>query len=300
MRSSILLALALAIASVCALVARRPDLLVPLAPVEASAARGAAAAGAAPRILWRAGMEQGNLDEWFADRGGGKFNTGAGDSVASRDHAHSGDWSMKVTISGNEMAASRLFRWREARQHRELYYSAWYLVPQHYRLDADGWTNWFQFKSRMALMPWRHDPFFILGWRNAGPRDAMHFVLLWWQGLGVEGPRPGEHGEEPRVSPIEIPIGRWFHLEARYVCAGDFTGAVQVWQDGVEIFDVEGVKTRHAIADCRWAINNYGAHVSPRPVVIYVDDAVIATARVGSLLPGEGQAARPAERPSTR
>jgi hypothetical protein len=274
LRSGIILASTALVAALGALVAQRPDLAVPMPP-------SAAPADAAPRVLWHAGMEQGNLDQWSGDRGGGKFNTGAADTVASRDHAHSGAWSMKLTIPGNEMAASRLFRWKEARQHRELYYSAWYFVPQHYRLGPEGWTNWFQFKSRMALMPWRHDPFFILGWRNVGPREAMHFVLLWWHGLGIEGPRPGQHGEEPWVSPIEMPVGRWFHLEARYVCAGDFSGAIQVWQDGVEIFNVEGVKTRHAMADCRWAVNNYGAHVSPRPVVIYVDDAVIATARRG-------------------
>ncbi len=232
-------------------------------------------------------MEQGNLGEWYLDHGGGKFNTGLGDAVASRDYAHSGHWSMKMTISGNEMAATRLFRWKEAREHGELYYSAWYLVPRPYRLDPGGWTNWFQFKSRMALLPWRHDPIFLIGWRNVGPHDLMHFVLKWWSGLTMEGPRPGQRGERTWVSPIEVPIGRWFHLEARYVCAGDFSGAIQVWQDGIEIFNVQGVKTRHAIADCRWAINNYGANVSPRPVVIYVDDAVVSTAREDSISPPE-------------
>ena len=189
---------------------------------------------------------------------------------------------MKMTISGSEMAATRLFRWKEARERRELYYSAWYLIPHRYRLEPGGWTNWFQFKSRMAFLPWRHDPIFLIGWRNFGSSDGMHFLLQWWGGLTIEGPRPGQHGERSWVSSIEMPIGRWFHLEARYVCAGDFNGAIQVWQDGVEIFNLQGVKTRHAIADCRWAVNNYGEKLSPRPVVIYVDDAVISTARVNS------------------
>jgi hypothetical protein len=234
-------------------------------------------------------MEQGNLDEWDADRGGGKFNTGLGEAVASRDHAHSGNWSMKMTISGDEMAATRLFRWKEARKRRELYYSAWYFVPQHYRLEPGGWTNWFQFKSRIAPLPWRHDPIFLIGWRNVGPRDAIHLRLAWWHGLTIEGPQPGQHGGRFWVSPIEMPIGRWFHLEVRYVCAGDFSGAIQVWQDDVEIFNLEGVKTRHAMADCRWAINNYGENLSPRPVVVYVDDAVIATSRLRLISPSTAQ-----------
>src|SRR5690606_30154043 len=122
LRFGIILAAAAFIVSLCALVAARPDILVPLSPPEANAAAGNTA-GTLPRMLWNAGMEEGNLDEWSADRGGGKFNTGAGDTRPSRDHAHGGQWSMKMTISGGEMAASRLFRWKEAREHRELYYS---------------------------------------------------------------------------------------------------------------------------------------------------------------------------------
>jgi hypothetical protein len=54
-----------------------------------------------------------------------------------------------------------------------------------------------------------------------------------------------------------------------------------VWQDGTEIFKLEGVKTRYSNGDCQWSVNNYGTGISPSPVVIYADDAIISKTRVG-------------------
>jgi len=234
-----------------------------------------------PQILWSAGMESGNLNEWYVDRGGGKFNTGNADAVASRDYAHSGNWSAKLTISGTTSAATRLWRWKEAQENREAYYSTWYFFPQRYSVNpGGGGTNLAFFKSRTWYY-WKNDPFFLLAWKNDEPLGALRLTLIWWQGPATEGPLPTQSGKRWWVSPIEIPVARWFHVETRYICAGDFTGAIQVWQDGVEIFKLEGIRTRYPNGDCRWAISNYGEKISPSPVVIYADDAVVSKTRLG-------------------
>lgn len=235
-------------------------------------------------FLWNAGMEQGNLDEWHAPgplggAGGGKYDDAGGASVATREQARSGSWSAKMVIWGT--GATRLFRWEEHERNAELYYSVWFFIPQRYTVNhaAGSWANWWQWKSLVRATR-TNDPFFILDVNNRG--GEMYVMLTWWPGLDIEGPAPGQAGGRRWHSHIDLPVKRWFQVEARYKCAGDFTGAVQFWQDGTEIFSLDGVKTRYASGDCQWSLNNYGARISPSPVVIYIDDAVISTSRVGA------------------
>jgi len=235
-------------------------------------------------------METGDLREWYspcttethncsAGSGGGEYNTLNGDSVASRDRARKGYWSVKQTISGTAVSGTRLFRWNEPVPNRELYYSVWYFIPRRHVVNLYGWTNWLQYKS--ATTDGKNDPFFFLSMGNRQGSGAMHFQLGWWRGLKIEGPAPGQFGGRSWASSMDIPVGRWFHVEARHVCAGDFTGAIQVWQDGVQIFNQGGVRTRYLNGNCQWSVNNYGEKTTPSPVVIYVDDVAISKTRVG-------------------
>ena len=78
----------------------------------------------------------------------------------------------------------------------------------------------------------------------------------------------------------DVPVGRWFHLEAYYRKAVDDSGRVAVWQDGVQILDLDGVRTANS-DDLAWSVNNYGAHIDPGDVLVYADDATISTSRAG-------------------
>src|SRR6267143_1895819 len=245
------------------------------------------------QFLWTAGMEAGNMLEWYLDGGGGEFNGNPGNnpgtglvpmnvagslSQATQEQARSGSWSAKMSIPG-AWGAVRLWRWKESMAYRELYYSAWYFVPQLYTMDvaAGGSTNWWQYKSTTAT---QNDPFWLIGWQNAGPNGAMRMDMVWW-GPATDGPLPGQSGSRQWLSTVDIPIGRWFHIEVRHVCAGDFTGAIQVWQDGVELFHLEGVKTRYPTGDCKWALSNYASNISPSPYYFYADDVAVSTTRIG-------------------
>ncbi len=237
--------------------------------------------------LWAADMETGNLIQWEANiyqsaPCGGQFNSGAAAStVASTDVAHTGLWSAKMTIGSDTIGTengTRMFRWCEPQRNRELYYSAWYYLPVRFDVRSNGWTNVFQFKSE-RLDKRSIDPFFFLGVQNA-PNQSMRFLLTWWDGLTIAGPFPGQSGFRTWTSPASIPVATWFNVETRYVCASDFTGAIQVWQNGVEIFRLEGVRTSYSNGDCQWSVNNYGTRIQPSPVILYVDDAVISRTRI--------------------
>jgi hypothetical protein len=223
------------------------------------------------QVLWSANHDAGNMGEWYLNGCGGEFNSGVSQSVASTDVALSGSHSAKMTIgtpSAPESGA-RLFRWCESRSNQELYYSVWYFFPKHY--IAPNWWNMFQWKSRNAT---RNDPFYILNVGNSGAGGAMRFYLYDWQ-------RKRSHAQ----GVMDVPVGRWFQVEAFYRCAADGSGRVLFWQDGQLLFDVAGESTRYGDGNCEWSVTNYSDLVDPDPTTVYVDDAAIGLSRIGAGAP---------------
>jgi hypothetical protein len=233
-------------------------------------------------ILWAADHEEGTLSDWYTSSGGGEFNSGGGVSTASRDVAHGGAWSAKGTITTG-VSAVRLFRWQESRANPQAYYSAWYYAPQ--KTSSSTWgNNVFQFKSKRDSV--NSDPFWDLNVRLRTSGN-MYLTLNWWCGLTVEGPHPGESGCRTYQQTLkDLPVGQWVHIEAFLKQSTAFDGQIIIWQDGVEIFNQNNVKTRYPTSGGwgpnDWAINNYGENVLPSPFTIYFDDAAISTSRLGS------------------
>jgi hypothetical protein len=237
-------------------------------------------------ILWTADHEEGNLNDWYLNGGGGEFNSGNGVSQASRDFAHTGSWSAKGTITAPGTQAIRLFRWAESRQNPQAYYSAWYYFPK--KMTSSTWgPNIFQFKSKSDSE--QSDPFWDLNVRLRS-NGNMYLHLNWWGELytlyGIEGPHQGEFGWHTYAQTLkDLPVGQWVHIEAYLRQSATFTGQLIVWQDGVEIFNQNNVKTRHpqngSWGPNDWSINNYGQDVYPSPFTIYFDDAAVSTARLG-------------------
>jgi hypothetical protein len=215
-------------------------------------------APATTNLLWRAGMETGNLNEW--NNGGGEFNSGTADSVASRDVAHSGSWSAKLTATTPPESGTRLFRWHESQTYGSLYYSTWFYFPRNYA--APNYWNIFQYKSKIndSIV----DPFYVLNVGNTSG-GGMRLYLYDWQ-------RKVSYGQ----SAVTLPVGKWVHLEAFYRCAADSSGQITIWQDGTQLFNVTGKSTRYSNGDCQWSVNNYSDSLSPSPATIYADDAAIS------------------------
>lgn len=246
-------------------------------------------------VIWSAGMEDGTLAEWREPSrgddtdGGGLFNSGTHEALVSGEQARSGASSLRARIwqTADEAPGVRAFRWLEARQHRELYYSAWFFITEEYRPTEDrstgGFWNMFQFKSRSA--DGRNDPLWAL-YVHERPDGAQYLRAGWgWGGTEVAGP----FAESPLGGRFfdqwvaDLPIGRWFHVEAFLRQSKDFDGRLTVWQDGVELYDFANVRTSYAHAghgqswgaNNEWSVNNYSDGLSPSPATVYIDDAEI-------------------------
>ncbi len=222
-------------------------------------------------VLWSADVETGNKSQWYAPStgptgsyGGGEYNSGTGSSNASQAYAHGGKYSLEMSISTPPESGTRMFRWKEPRDNAKNYYSAWFYIPQ--RTTVKNYWNVFQFKSSRSGA---NDPFFIL---NVGNRSdgTMNFYLYNWQ-----------KRQSYTQTVKNIPVGKWFKVEAMYQCAGNGTGRVTFWQDGTQLFDVANVQTRYSDGDCQWSLNNYSDGLSPAASKIYIDDVMITNGFTG-------------------
>jgi len=218
-------------------------------------------------VLWFTDHADGDLSGWSRDDCGGAFLIGGGEASVTADVARSGGYAAALTIrdvAGDQGAS--LFRWCESRSHAELYYATWLYFPDTFQ-DVESWWNVFQFKSRAP--DGRNDAFFVLNVGN-DPDGDMHFYLFDWQ---------ERLAYEQTVA--TLPVGSWVHLEVRYLSASDGDGSLTVWQDGVALFDLDGVNTRYPDGTTEWSVNNFAAGIAPDPATIYVDDAAISTERIG-------------------
>jgi Polysaccharide lyase len=238
-------------------------------------------------LVWSADMETGNLTQWTVasivngSTQGGSYDSGncsRPSNGVSTDVAHSGRYSMKVTIDTANRTESgcRQFRHAESVSGNTYYYGGWYYLPARY--DGIDYWNVFQFKSETSSL---NDPFWVL---DLMPRSdgALHLKLRW-KGT-VSGPYSSDTSTGTKYydqNALTVPVGRWFHVEAYLKQASDYSGRLTIWQDGTQLYDMVNVKTKYPGGDQRWSVNNYSNGVSPNPTSLYLDDATISTGRVG-------------------
>jgi hypothetical protein len=194
----------------------------------------------------------------------------------STDFAHSGSHSAKLSIvtDGSTREAVRIFRWNESKDPRypDLYYSVWYYIPQLFQVR--DWWNVFQWKSKYYSGGVEYtDPIFDLEVGNRSGSGAMYYYLR------------DEYHNVTYNSPVsaDLPVGRWFHVEAYLERAYDNSGHITVWQDGVQIFDEANVQTAipsdgsGPASELQWSVDNYTHALTPNVCDTYIDDAAIGT-----------------------
>jgi hypothetical protein len=261
--------------------------------------------------LWRADFEEGDLSDWYApcpnikrhparvseklcgETGGGEFHNEDGRSFARAVRAQTAGINARGGRYVGELkilrssGGVRLFRWDESERAdgSALLYSAWFYIPERY--VAPAWWNVWQWKSAQKGVS---DPFFTLDIGTRGPDGALRFHMVDWRCINkrISACTP-DYGD----AAVEIPIGRWFQVQALHTCRTDRTGTVIFWQDDVELFRATNVQTAYPGGKCDWSINNYNNDELPAnnvlraarngkatrgDIVIYIDDVEISPA----------------------
>ncbi len=232
-------------------------------------------------ILWSADHETGDISQWEANQGQAIFNShtppGTSDISVSTDIAHGGQYALKLRLTGatnKQTQGARIFRrWLdntvvpEVPLPDEAYYSAWYYFPQTFTPAA--WWHSFQFKSRGDSSL----PMFSF---NIGNRDSGAMYIYVWDNIL-------SHSHAQQGIKILVPVGQWVHIEAYLKTRVTPTGQLTIWQDGVQIIDVQNIQTIRGTNDrLHWSLNNYTDDIIPSDPIIYIDDAVISTSRISA------------------
>ena len=225
-------------------------------------------------LMWKADLETGNLSQWsgkgdFLRQGSGMYNL--------ITFAHGGQFAVSLTIDTNapsetESHAAYLFFWNQLPENA-YYYSAWYFIPTY--VDVQDWWTIMQWKSTYDRDPNHSIRVFSVSVQDT--QDGLRLALN-------QRPRANEEDNNnviytQRIKPL--PISQWFQIEAFYLRGEDNAGQVILWQDGVELYNLQGVTTVFSDRTIYWSVHNYSTHLKPSPFSIYIDDVAISKIQVG-------------------
>ena len=217
-------------------------------------------------VVWSADQETSNLTQWTANGSGDPYLPGDSSIEISTEAAHRGAHAIKLVNPAawdNQDEGPELFH--NAGVLDDAYYSAWFLLPEDYRLEP-----------HLTLMRLRS--------RDADGSEPFNGEELQLRSLPVGGYvlQIFSHNAgfllEPLADPApRIEAGRWFQLEARY--APQSSGRLRVWLDGVLVYDLDG-RPGAAGTEMVLGICNVAEATEPAPLVLFVDDAAVSLSRV--------------------
>lgn len=240
--------------------------------------------------VWTGDFEEGGLDDIYypetgpsGNYGGGEYNSGSGDTVVQSTVKRSGTYAAQSTLTDG-VGGTRLFRWKEPREVRQLWFSAYFRIPEQYTLTEDPccgrYWNIFQFKSRSTSGA--VDPLWYVDLQPDGD-GHLKPTIVWWSN-SLEGPHSGESGfrrYQPLVD-MDVPVNSWFRIRAYLKQSKDFDGRLIVNFNGTTIFDQSSIRTSYNncaynswCAANEWSTNLYSDGLDPYPSVMYTDDMLI-------------------------
>jgi hypothetical protein len=224
-------------------------------------------------IIWSAQHETGDLAEWTVGAAGAAGGTGMGEDEgtlsAVQDYAHSGRFAAKLTktVDTSSIARGGGPRLVHTGVPEHAFYSAWYLVPAPYQTHS-YWTI-MQFDSPTMI-----NAVFDRG-VNLQLRSLPDGTLVLQTLFHAEA-----YLLAPLAYPIpQVPVGRWFHVEAEFHAAMNAKGKMVVWLDGKRVYDLQGRPTLDA-KGLEFMVSNMLLDAEPSPVELYVDDVVISRTRI--------------------
>ncbi|HKO49695.1 MAG TPA: hypothetical protein VJV79_18325 [Polyangiaceae bacterium] len=219
-------------------------------------------------VMWATDHESGELDDWYAEDGGGLLRDSANSTVVIADEtAHSGRYSLELTnlaMSDSEGPAI----YRELQAPPDAYYSAWYFLPRLYQTNSQ-WTIQ-KFRSRLDS-----DPEAISHGHDLNLRTLPGGQIV----LYVFSHDPAYLQAPLADPPAFVPVETWFQIEVFYRPRTDESGRILIWLDDRLVYDLEDRRTTGS-NDLLWTPCNIGLDIQPAPPVLYLDDASISLTRV--------------------
>ena len=242
------------------------------------------------KLLWSAGHEAGNQNEWTSDGGGGEYNSGTGNSAVSTTFARTGIYSLKLSINttSGDSHGTRNFRWKEIGNNMDIIFTQYFYFPAKIDLNPNNaWFNLLQTKG-VKFAPGGagtgrdqiNNPHFIVGIDvrgGAGSGGANYLTLadlqkFWGGTTNVVWKAPVG---------INLPVNKWVKIQMRIIQDRGNNGRVLLWQDDVLVVDTGLRNTLRPEVDVnQFSLNAYADKTIPNTTSYFTDDLSIN-------LPGE-------------
>ncbi len=224
--------------------------------------------GPDPDLVWWTDFESCAFDDWNVtwEAGGGQLSTVASPVRSGTCAARSEVVAQPAgTISGAMLIDPGPIP-------SDAYESAWFFVPE--AIADVGYWVFFKLGSRTVA----DDP-------STGV-DVWDFNLQPTATGGLEIaviPRTAGVAAPPLLGSPAVPIGRWFLVEAHLRASPYADGVLELWLDDTQLFDLRGPTTPSAAVG--WSIGGGCEELTSPAAVLDIDDAAVATRRLGSRFP---------------
>lgn len=248
----------------------RPFAIALTAASAVACSQGASDLGPSPDILWWTDHETGDLSDWQRD-GGSMWTAAGGQLDVVTSPIRSGRYALRSAVTSSPGGVlSEAVAQRAGEMLVDAYYSAWYFVPA--AATTTSYWLFFKFRSRCAA----GDP-------SAGAAEVWDLDFLPDANGGMQFALYG-HVNRANESPVavpNVPIGRWFQIEAFLRPTNDNTGQLTIWEDDTKIFDIQDRPTMPSGRCVEWSVGGITGIITPVSATFYVDDAAISTRRLG-------------------
>jgi hypothetical protein len=210
-------------------------------------------------VPWKTGFEDGFCE--YAQPQGFCFATGSASYDLVTSPVHSGRYAAAFSVRGDVDGGSQVRCVQQGAFPSAAYYGAWYYIPE-FAQNSGNW-NLVHFQG------------------GDGGGQTLHNV---WDvslvNLSDGGLRVNLKDYLTDVSPDAaaippMPIGQWVHLEVYFKRAKGTTGEISMWQDGVQVADLDGVVTDDSDWG-QWYVGNLVSALAPPASTVYVDDVEIS------------------------
>ena len=154
----------------------------------------------------------------------------------------------------------------------DAYESAWFFVPE--AIADVGYWVFFKLGSRTVGR--RPPPASTSGTSTCNRRRRAA-----WRSRSSHARRASP--PLPLLGSPAVPIGRWFLVEAHLRASPYADGVLELWLDDTQLFDLRGPTTPSAAVG--WSIGGGCEELTSPAAVLDIDDAAVATRRLGSRFP---------------
>lgn len=223
-------------------------------------APGGAPSDPAPvEVPWSTGFENGFCD--YAQKQGFCYTNGDARFAAVSSPAHDGVGAAEFFVNATTgEAAARCVR--QGLFPPDAVYGAWFYVST----AAERTDNW-----NLMYFNGRPPGGDLIGFWDVSIHvvDGRNVLVVFDQRRGMR--------LVPEGGP-DVPIGSWFHVEFRLRRSAEENGLIELRQDGMPIFTLDGIVTDTS-EWAQWYIGNLVAGRTPPDSTLYVDDVSITLAR---------------------